>query len=295
MKKVLIIGINSFTGKHLALYLNNQNYDVYGSVFSGAISDKIFQCDIRDKNSIKSVIERVLPDFIINLSGISFVDNLNKELFFMVNLFGVENILEAILSIKDYKPKKILLVSSATVYGNQSSDLLDEEMCPNPINYYGISKYSMEQIAKTYFDKLNIIIARPFNYTGIAQEKHFLIPKIVSHFKDKKNEIELGNIEVFREFNDIEYVCNIYEKLLNSDVKSEIVNVCSNRVIALKDVILMMCEIAKYSIIVKVNPNFVRVNEITKLSGSTDKLFKLIGKIEQKELKETLTNMFKEK
>lgn len=291
-KKVLIIGIESFTGKHLENYLKSNGYKVFGTSFLGGDDSRVFQCNITEKERILSIIKKLLPEYIINLAGISFVAHANKELFYSVNVLAVENILESIMEIENYQPKKVVLVSSATVYGNQASDILNEEMIPNPINHYGISKLAMELLAKTYFDKIKIVITRPFNYTGVAQEEHFLIPKIVSHYKAQKTEIELGNIDVYREFNDVEYVCEIYKRLIESTVKSEIVNICSNRVIALKEVINQMNTIAGYEIEVKVNPLFVRANEIQSLSGSTTKLFGLIGNISQKEFKMTLQDMY---
>jgi len=293
-KKVLIIGIESFTGKYLSKFLVQNGFDIYGTSLSNSNNNNIYQCDISNKSSIKNIIEKIRPNYIINLAGISFVGNANRELFYKINVLAVENILDSCIKITDYKPTKIILASSATIYGNQNSDILDESMCPNPVNHYGISKLAMEQLAKTYFDKLDIIITRPFNYTGVGQEEHFLIPKIVSHFKKNKREVELGNIDVYREFNDVAYVCAIYHRLLISDIKSEIVNICSNRVIALNDVIKMMNRIAGYQIHVIVNPNFVRENEIVSLSGSVDKLYSLIGEVKQIEFNRTLEKMYKD-
>lgn len=293
-KKVLIIGIESFTGKYLSKFLVQNGFDIYGTSLSNSNNNNIYQCDISNKSSIKNIIEKIKPNYIINLAGISFVGNENRELFYKINVLSVENILEVCLEIENYKPTKIILASSATIYGNQNSDILDESMCPNPVNHYGISKLAMEQLAKIYFDKLDIVITRPFNYTGVGQEEHFLIPKIVSHFKKNKREIELGNIDVYREFNNVNYVCDIYHKLLVSDIQSEVVNICSNRVIALNDVIKMMNRIAGYQIHVIVNPKFVRENEIISLSGSVDKLYSLIGELKQVDFKKTLEKMYKE-
>jgi GDP-6-deoxy-D-talose 4-dehydrogenase len=291
MKKLLIIGIDSFTGRHLKVYLEKYNFDVYGTAY-GQSQNKVFQCDITKNTEIKNILEYLKPEYIINLAGISFVKTEDREIFYQVNVLAVENILESILKIDNYIPTKIILVSSATIYGNQSSTILDETMAPNPVNHYGISKFAMEQLAKTFYEQIDIIITRPFNYTGIGQSKNFLIPKIVSHYKNKKEIIELGNIDVFREFNDISYVSEIYKRLLESEVKSEILNVASNRTIALKDVIKDMNDIAKYKIKIKINPDFVRKNEIEILSGSSDKLFSLIGEVNQKEFKNTLLEMY---
>ncbi len=291
MKKLLIIGIDSFTGQHLKSYMASNGYDIYGTSFCKN-NGQVYKCDITKKDEIRTVIQNIRPKYIINLAAISFVATEDKEIFYKVNVIAVENILESILEIENYTPKKVILVSSATVYGNQDSNILDESMTPNPVSHYGISKSAMEQIAKNYFDKLDIIITRPFNYTGIGQADHFLIPKIVSCYKEKKLEIELGNLEVFREFNDIEFVCEVYQKLLESDKSSQIVNIASNRLIALNEVIAIMNIIAGYEIKIKVNQKFVRENEIIRLSGSSKKLFHLIGTVDQKEFKETLEGMY---
>lgn len=289
MKKVLITGIDSFTGIHLSSYLEKSGYDVYGTSLSKSDKKK-YICDITKKDDIKEVLNQIKPDYLIHLSGISYAAHINNEDFYKVNTIGTTNILDAFLEL-NLNPKKIILASSATVYGNQGLEVLDESLCPMPVNHYGASKYAMECLARGYFDKLPIIITRPFNYTGIGQAEHFLIPKIVKHFKEKRDVIELGNLHVEREFNDISFVCEVYKRFLESETKSKIVNIASNRGIKLLDVISMMNSITNYEIKVEVNPAFVRKDEIRTLTGSNTKLFNIIGKIEQKNFKQTLKGM----
>jgi len=284
-KKVLITAINSFTGIHLKTELEKAGYDLFGTTSK--------TCDITKKDDIKKVLKDIRPDYIIHLAGISYAAHGVDTDFYSVNTIGTLNLLDTIVELK-LNPKKILLASSATVYGNQGLGVLDESLCPKPANHYGASKYAMETLARNYFDKLPIIITRPFNYTGIGQADHFLIPKIVSHYKENKKTIELGNLDVSREFNDITYICEIYKKLLESDCKSEVVNLSSNKAIKLLDIIKMMNEIANYSIKVEVNPAFVRKDDIVSLSGSTTKLFSLIGEVPQKEFSSLLKTMYKE-
>ena len=119
---------------------------------------------------------------------------------------------------------------------------------------------------------------------------------LIEQFEDKSEQIlkviELGNLNVSREFNDVNYVCEIYKELLECHAKSEIVNIASNRTIALKDVIEDMNSISGYKIEIKVNPAFVRKNEIESLSGSSEKLFSIIGQVKQNEFKHTLMEMY---
>ena len=290
-KKVLITGINGFTGVHLEKLLLQKGFDVYGTVIDTPKQTKHIACDITQKSQLDDVIVSVRPDYIIHIAAISFTGESNASLIYDVNVIGTENLLQSLIDNKVY-PKKIILAGSATVYGNQGKEVLDESMCPKPVNHYGCSKLSMEHMAANYFDRFDIIVTRPFNYTGVGQEKHFLIPKIVSHFKEGKKEIKLGNIHVAREFNAIGYVTEIYYRLLLSEAKSVIVNLSSNAPVKLLDVIGMMQKIAGYEIEIKVNPAFVRANEIQSLAGSTEKLGSLIDIPPGNTLEDTLWEMY---
>ncbi len=290
MKKILITGIDSFTGRYLQIYLQKSGYDVYGTSLLNS-SKKIYRCNITKNSDVKDAIQEIKPDFVVHLSGISFAAHSDLEAFYKVNTIGTLNILDAFIEL-NICPTKIILASSATVYGNQGMKVLDESLCPKSANHYGASKYAMECLAQGYFDKLPIVITRPFNYTGVTQSENFLIPKIVKCFQEKKEIIELGNLDVSREFNDVSFVCEVYKRLLESDVSSEVVNICSGRGLRLLDVIEIMNEIAGYKITVKVNPDFVRKDEIKSLTGSSKKLFHLIGNVSQQPFQNTLQNMY---
>lgn len=283
MKKVLITGIDSFTGEYLKNSLVQDGYLVVGSTYQ--------TCNITDKAAVKALLKKEIPDFIIHLAGIAFAAHGNPADFYSVNTIGTTNILDSLIEL-ELNPKKIILASSATIYGNQGKEILDETLCPKPANHYGASKFAMESLASNYFSKLNIIITRPFNYTGVGQTENFLIPKIVKHYKEKKEFIELGNLDVSREFNDVYYICNLYKKLLNSEEKSVATNLASNNPIKLLDVIEMMNSISGYKIEVKVNPTFVRKDEIKTLTGSTKRLFSLIEKEQPRDFRETLKEMY---
>lgn len=289
--KVFITGINGFTGKHLEDYLKKRGFQVYGTTLNETSVKNHFKCDILMEDSLFEILKKVKPNYVIHLAAISFVASKNQENIYKVNIFGTLSLLNAIKRL-DYNLHKILIASSATVYGNVEGEL-NENMCPNPVNHYGNSKLVMENMAKSYFDKLNIIIVRPFNYTGIGQEEQFLIPKIVSHFKEKKHEIELGNIDVYREFNDVGFVVKCYTEFMLSELKSEIVNVCSGKTLNIKNILQIMTDIAGYEILVKVNPKFIRENEIKVLKGSTNKQNSIVGDfINEFNIKKTLREMY---
>lgn len=289
--RVLITGIDSFTGTHLEADLKKRGFDVFGTVLGEPKKENQIQCNIVYQEQIDAAIAAICPSYIIHVAAVSFVGEADAALTYQVNVCGTDNLLQALGEHKK-NIKKIIVVSSATVYGNQGCEVLTESMCPQPVNHYGISKLGMEFRAKTYFDNLPIIITRPFNYTGIGQAKHFLIPKIVRAFKNKEEVLELGNLHVSREFNAVDFVCDTYARLLESDASSTIVNIASQRGVKLLDVIAMMNEIAGYQIKVRTNPKFVRKDEIPLLTGSKEKLERLIGKVSNHSLQKTLQKMY---
>ncbi|AJQ97341.1 GDP-mannose 4,6-dehydratase [Gynuella sunshinyii] len=289
-KSILITGAKGFTGRHLRRHLEALGYDVYGTCFSTTNDAHLIQCDLLDEDEVNAVVQRLLPSYVIHLAAISFVGENNSELFYKVNILGTENLLKALAALK-HKPQKVVIASSAAVYGNQNASVLDENMRSVPVNHYGISKLGTELLARTFFEQLDIIITRPFNYTGPGQPAHFLIPKIVQHFVEKKPVIELGNLHIYREFNDIRMVVDVYERLLKSGISSDIVNVCSGNLTSLLEVIEFMKRLTGHKIEVAVNPLFVRANEIERLSGSTQRLHSLVGDIRAYSIDETLKNM----
>jgi GDP-6-deoxy-D-talose 4-dehydrogenase len=126
----------------------------------------------------------------------------------------------------------------------------------------------------------------------VGQSLDFLLPKIVSHFQAKAPVIELGNIDVARDFSDVRTVAASYRRLLELAPAGETFNVCSGSAHTLSDALRMMAQIAGYAIEVRVNPAFVRANEVKRLLGSNEKLQRCIGPLPAIPLQETLRWMY---
>jgi nucleoside-diphosphate-sugar epimerase len=179
------------------------------------------------------------------------------------------------------------------VYGTPGVEVIDESVCPAPVNHYACSKLAMEHMAHTFFERLPIVMTRPFNYTGVGQDEKFLIPKIVSHFKRQAPFIELGNLDVSRDFSDVRDVAAAYVALLldAQGVEGQTFNVCSGRAHSLREVLNMAERISGRSMEIRVNPAFVRSNEVPRLLGSGLKLQQLTGLSPRIPLDETISWM----
>ncbi len=286
-KRALITGINGFTGKYVANELENAGYAVYGI---GADYTKLpgyFQVDLLDKQGLEKVVAEVKPSVVLHLAAIAFVGHGELSDFYKVNLIGTHNLLE-VLSDHAMNLDAVLLASSANVYGNNTEGKLAENTLPNPANDYAVSKLAMEYMAKLWVDKLPLFIVRPFNYTGVGQAENFLLPKIVAHFRRRAAFIELGNLDVWRDFSDVRTVAAIYKRLLEVMPLGQSINVCSGKIHSLREVLAIAENITGHKIEVRVNPAFLRANEIKRLCGDASHLRSLIGDLKTPSLEDTL-------
>jgi GDP-6-deoxy-D-talose 4-dehydrogenase len=291
-KRALVTGLRGFTGYYMARELTEAGYRVFGTVLPGEeTGPDIFEVDLCDRACVAAMVEQVQPDVVVHLAGIAFVAHSNAELIYRVNVAGTRNLLEALAGAR-HQASAVLLASSANIYGNANVALIDENVVPAPANDYAVSKLAMEYMARLWMDKLPIIIARPFNYSGRGQDENFLLPKIVSHFRRRAPKIELGNLAIARDFSDVRLVASSYRRLLAASPAGQAFNICSGRSNSLADVIDTLSDIAGYRIEVQVNPAFVRANDVLTLAGSNAKLASVVGAIEPTPLVETLRWMY---
>lgn len=277
--KILLTGAAGFTGHFFKSFAEAEGHTVVA-----------LEADLTVKAPVAEQVMQIQPDAVVHLAGISFVGHSDDSAFYRVNVVGTMNLLAALAALP-VTPRSVMLASSANIYGNCDTSPIAETHPAAPVNHYAMSKLAMEHMAMTYGDRLPIVITRPFNYTGPSQSPQFLIPKLVSHFARRAETIELGSLNVEREFNDVRMVCAAYLRLLENGVPGQAYNVCSGQPYTLQHVIATLEQITGHSIQVKVNADFVRANEVHRLCGNPRKLNACTGTILQPTLSETLNWM----
>jgi nucleoside-diphosphate-sugar epimerase len=292
MAKVFVTGLDGFTGRYLAEELIRSGHEVCGIVrTSGDRAPwRTHACNLLDSDALTRVLSDEKPDAVVHLAAIAFVQHGDVGAIYQTNVVGTRNLLDA-LTRSACQPRAVLLASSANVYGNSDREVIDESTAPAPANDYAVSKLTMEMVARLWADKLPIVIARPFNYTGVGQDERFLLPKIVRHFREHATRIELGNLNVVRDFSDVRMVVAAYRKLIEGDFAGRTFNVCSGVGYSLQDVLSIAREISGHELEVAVNPQFVRANEVHKLVGSCRTLENAIGSTHAIPLRDTLAWM----
>jgi len=263
--RILVTGARGFTGQYLSAMAQAQGHTVLP-----------LQADLTQPKTVKAEVATLQPSHVVHLAAISFVGHVDQRSFYDVNLFGTINLLDALEEL-DTPPSRVMLASSANVYGNCQASPIPEEQTPAPLNHYGVSKLAMEHMASTYSDRLPVVITRPFNYIGAGQGPSFVVPKLVDHFNRRASRIELGDLAVQREFNDVQMVCSAYLQLLQHGEPGATYNVCSGQPHTLRHVLDTLNYLTGHEMQVEVNPAFVRAKEVHRLCGSPAKLQALLA------------------
>ncbi len=297
-KRILITGASGFTGPYMARVLKQPGVKIIGvSNNKSSIDDtfdEAYATDLTNKAAVEDLVAGAAPTHVVHLAGISFVGHEDLNQFYSVNVVGTENLLMALCESKS-EIANVLISSSANVYGvpSQEGGITEAEEL-RPINHYAISKLASEFVARKFMDKLHITIARPFNYIGYGQNQSFVIPKIVQAFASGESTLELGSLDVSRDFTYVGDTVRAYSSLLYSDdCIGGAFNVCSGFAVSLLEVIDIMRQISGETLEVVTNPLFVRKHEIKSLHGANDKIRSYTGWEPKTTIEATLREMYK--
>ena len=278
--KILVTGASGFTGQHFLQAAHRQGHDT-----------TILQARLHDRAALEREIAACGPAAVVHLAGISSSAATDSSAFYDVNVVGTVNLLDVLTLLPT--PPRVLLTSSANVYGDGGIAPLGEGANAAPVDHYGMSKLAMEMLARNYTDRLPLFVVRPFNYTGVGQRDCFVIPKLVNLFASRAAVVELGNLDVSREFLDVRFVCAAMLRLLDVAESGATYNICSGVNWSLVDVLALLSQLSGHTPRIVSAPALVRRTDIDCLRGDPTRLRHAIGPLEVPALADTLAWMLR--
>ena len=278
-KKLLITGGNGFIGRALCRACLADGTVFFVLSRDGTCTERAgrgLPGDLLDIRSLEAIMETFRPDVVVHLAAIASPVHQNVSEVYNANVVGSENLLTA---AKSYLPggTRVILASTAGVYGNQPASLLSEDMPFNPVNHYSYSKMVMEFLSRQYADALDICIIRPFNIIGAGQKENFFIPKLVKHFSQRMPEIFLGNLKAVRDYVSVELCAKSIMALVKADGPvPPVLNICSGIGHSCEDIVHILEELTGHHPKVHSSTEFTRSNEIWRLVGDPTRLKSMI-------------------
>ncbi|WP_275546418.1 MULTISPECIES: GDP-mannose 4,6-dehydratase [unclassified Pseudomonas] len=279
MKKLLVTGLSGFVGRHLEARLKVPTAGGW----------RLMAAQPHDLTAAETLDEWLAddcPDAVIHLAGQTFVPEAFRDpaRTLQINTLGTLNLLQA-LKRKGFSGT-FLYVSSGDVYGHvdESQMPISELLAPRPRNPYAVSKVSAELLCQqwSYAEPWRIMIARPFNHIGAGQSESFVISSMARQLVRVKRgfqspRLDVGDIDVTRDFLDVRDVIEAYLLLLDRGVSGEIYNVCSGLERKVRDMIGEMARLAGVEVELVQDSARMRRAEQRRVVGSSEKLQRETG------------------
>ena len=293
-KKILITGASGFIGKYILKKIKDNNLE-FLTIDTQKVLDVSSEnqkvVSLLDKEKLDEVIKLYKPNVIVHLAAIALVTHKNTGEIYNVNVQGTQNLLESVQKYCDPNTR-VILASTAGVYGNQNVDKYREALSYNPANHYSYSKMITEYISKQYKEDLDIVTIRPFNIIGVGQSEKFLVPKLVEHFADRKEKLFVGNISSFRDYVDVEYCAEVIMELISrKKLDFDILNICSGIPTNGEMIIQLLQEITDFKPEIEISSDFVRKNEVWRMIGDTTRLWEFMNGKKSQSVKDILVKM----
>lgn len=257
-KRILVTGITGFIGAELAKKLVEDGHEVYGLIRHvvgrdlsclDEIKDKIslITGDITEYFSMYSVLKKIKPDVVLHLAATSPVRLSFEHPFDYENsiLRGTMNIAEAIREL--FGPEKVRLVvaSTAEVYGIQDEKPFVEDLKLEPSSPYASAKASMDMyvrmLIKVY--NFNAVIMRTSNTFGRKYDPCFFTEYVITQML-KGKEIYIGAPDSIRDYNYVDSHVDGYLLAMKTPLaKGEVFNIAGGRAYTNKEWALKIAKI----------------------------------------------------
>lgn len=230
-KIVLITGVTGFIGGQLAERLIEKGYNVYGLIKYVVSRDikkldhiskdlTLTTCDITDYNAVRSTLKNINPDFVIHLAAMSPV-RLSFEHPFEYqqnNYMGSLNIAHSMLELPDSASRRLIVASTAEVYGIQPENRpFTENMPLKPSSPYSVSKAAMDMYIRMMMNSfnLNATVMRCVNTYGRKFDAGFIVEYLVTEML-KGNKIYIGAPDSTRDYMYVDDHVNAYIMAMES-------------------------------------------------------------------------------
>jgi len=319
-KRALITGITGMVGSHLADFLlKNTDWEIHGmcrwrssldniSHLLNKINDgdRVFQhyADLRDYQSIQTVVENVRPDYVYHLAAQSFpktsFDSPDDTLD--TNINGTSRLLECINHCKGIDPV-IHVCASSEIFGRVPKERLPiDEECPfHPASPYAISKVSTDLIGRYHAEAYGqkVITTRMFTHTGprrgdVFAESSFAKQIAMIESGDISPVIKVGNLDSLRTWADVRDAVKAYYMLTTMNpIPGEYYNIGGTYSCTIGDMLNYLISIStkRNEISIKVESSRLRPIDADLQVPNTTKFFNHTGWKPEIQFEETMNDL----
>lgn len=300
-RRVLITGVNGFTGRHLAAALGHDaDLVVLGTgrrERSAVPLAGYLACDLADDRQVGGLIDWARPDVVYHLAA-AWGDAAAEDIM-AVNVGGFEHLRDHLRRVAASRAVRLLVVGSAAEIGPVDAAALpvDESVVCRPATAYGRSKQKVVRaaLAEPAESGLDVVVARPFNLLGPGLDRRLAPGAFAAAVQEvargETDTIRTGWLGARRDYLDVADAVAAYRLLADRAAPGTLAHVCSGRSVQIGELLERLLAIAgvQARVVAAAEP---RDHDIAEIRGSHARLTALTGWQPRVSLEESLAALF---
>jgi len=284
--RVLITGVNGFTGRHLVAALGAEpGLVVLGTGRRANPTAPLAgyrPCNLAEREQVGELVAWSRPDVVYHLAA-QWGDASPAELE-AANEWGFKQLRDQLRRFAAVRPVRMLVVGSAAEIGPvAAAELpLGEGVACRPATAYGASKHAVVRtaLAEPADSGLEIVVARPFNLLGVGLDRRLapggFAAALAAVARGETDTIHTGWLDARRDYLDVADAVAAYRLLLEHAPPGTLAHVCSGRSVRIGDLLAELIRLVGVQATVRAAPQ-PRPHDIPDICGSHARLTALTG------------------
>ena len=280
MPRVLVTGITGFAGSHLAELLVSLGHEVHGLAHErppypnlALVRDRlrIHEGDIGRLEDVRDALLSSRADAVVHLAGMAVPTMAAADPIaaVRVNVLGTATLVTA---LEQYGEARLVLASSADVYGAPARVPVDEDAPLRPANVYAATKVAAEALARDLAARRGVLVAilRPANQNGPRQHPGLAASAFAKQIVEAEAGlaepiVRHGRLDAERDFLDVRDMARAYAAAIGL-ADGGTYNVGSGQAVAIAEILDILVALARIPIRTELDPARVRGGEPTRIA-----------------------------
>ena len=277
-RSVFITGITGFAGSHLTERFVREGVVVHGIAHEdppyrnlAAVADRvrIHRGNVLDADALRSALAAARPEAVVHLAAQAVPTLAARDPVgaVRVNVLGTATLLAA---LEAHPEARLVMASSADVYGAPDTPLVDERAPLRPANVYAATKVASEALVREFGDRRGVatIVLRPANQIGPRQHPGLAASAFAKQIAEAEagagSLVKHGALDARRDFLDVRDMAAAYALAADlSETGPAVYNVGTGSAVSISEILDMLIGLARVPVRSELDPERVRSGATT--------------------------------
>ena len=273
--RVLVTGSAGLIGAPLLELLRGRSIEAHGVSRTASTDSLTHRADLSVPEEAANLLARVKPSVIVHLAGGPERD---LERLYESNVLTTVNLLQAAARLES--PPAFITAGSAAEYGEPAGGLASESAPARPVTEYGRAKLAASALAQglSASSGIRLCIVRPFNIVSPYLPSTTALGNMRAQLLAQTGTprvVRCGKLDIVRDFVPLQFVVDVFSRLLDLDDWPRLLNACSGIGIELGSVLHAAAEFLDVEARVVPVPELMEIPAAAQIVGDASLLHRL--------------------